>query len=909
MTPFRRLFRLPDRASRVEADVDAEIAFHFEMRVRELEARGAPPERARAEALREFGDVAKWRDTMSRVDRERIGARRRAEWWDALWQDLRYAARGLRRQPGFAAVVVLTLALGIGANATMFGIVDRLLLRPPAHVQGADRLTRLYFARTLPGTGEFTSNYTSYLDYEVLRDSVPSAAAVAPFFTVETTLGRGAEARMVRASAVTGDFFAALGVRPFAGRLFTAAEGHDPGDRVAVIGYGFWQRHFGGDPAALGRVVQVGAASYEVVGVAPQGFTGLELGPVDVWLPLAARAREIAGDDWTTNIRMQVVARLSSGAPPERLAAEATELQRRASAARLGAAIAAPDAPSARVLAGPLAAARGPEELRGKDPAVATWLAGVAAVVLLIACANVANLLLARAARRRREIAVRLALGAGRGRLAAQLLVEGLMLATLGGAGGLLLARWGGDAVRAALLPDVAWSDAPLDLRMLAFTAAAALATGVLVALAPMLQATHPELVGALKAGALMNQGRTGRGRRISLRTALLVAQAALSVVLLVGAGLFVRSLRNVASIDLGFDARRVLVVTVNFTGGGGFTAAQVEELFGRAEERVRALPGVAQAGVASATPFGSGGATRLRAEGWDSLPPLGEAGLPKITAVSAGYFEAMGTRVVRGRGFTPEDRAGAPLAAVVNQTMARRLWPGQDPVGKCLHVGADTAPCSRVVGVVGDIRRDRLGDAEPLQYYVPLAQRQWLPWPRALFVRPAAPEPSAALVAEVRNAVHALAPGLPYVNVRPLQELVEPQVRPWRLGAAMFGAFGGLALLIAAVGLYSVISYGVAQRTRELGVRVALGARAADVLRLVVGEGVRVAAAGVALGALGALAAGRFVAPLLFDTSPRDPLVFGGVTLALLLVALVASLVPARRASRVDPMVALRSE
>ncbi|HKG90738.1 MAG TPA: ABC transporter permease [Gemmatimonadaceae bacterium] len=901
MTAFRRLFRLPDREARVESDVDAEIAFHFEMRTQELVARGAAPEAARATALREFGDITRWRHTMSEIDRERLGRERRAEWWGAAWQDLRYAARGLRRQPGFALVVVLTLALGVGANATMFGIVDRLLLRPPAHARDADRLARIYITRILPGMGEFTASNTSYPDYVVLRDSVPSFAGAAAFFTINQTLGRGAAAEQIHTSAVTGNFFALVGVRPALGRFLLPDDDRPAAAPAAVIGHAFWRRHFGGAPDALGKVLLIGKRSYTVVGVAPAGFTGVELGAIDAWVPTAIWASDAGDAGWATTRNMRwikVVTRLKPGATHERASVEATEVYRRAQPPDRRAEL------KATVAVASIIAARTPETLRSQNATVAAWLGGVSVVVLLIACANVANLLLARATRRRREIAVRIALGIGRARLAGQLLVEGLLLATLGTAAGLALARWGGDAARAVLLPEVAWADAaPVDLRTLAFAAAAAVATGLLIGLAPMLQTARPGLVGALKAGA-----REGAYQKSRLRSTLLVAQAALSVVLLVGAGLFVRSLRNVAGLDMGFDPRRVMVVMLDLPSAG-YKREGVEAFYQRAEERVSALPGVERASVAATTPFYSSAATDLRAEGWDSLPSF-KGGSPTINAVSWDYFETMGTRIVRGRGFAEGDREGAPRVAVVNETMARTLWPGKEPLGKCLHIGEEgKGPCVQVAGVARDMRRDRLREDEALQYYVPLEQKTWSVGMRALFVRARGGEATPALAAEVRRAVQSLAPSLPYAEVKPLQELIDPHVRPWRLGATMFGAFGVLALVIAAVGLYSVIAYTVAQRTHELGVRVALGARTGHVLRLVVGEGMRVAVAGIALGALGALAGGRFVAPLLFDVSPHDPLVFGGVTLTLLAVAVAASLIPARRAARVDPAVALRTE
>jgi predicted permease len=475
-----------------------------------------------------------------------------------------------------------------------------------------------------------------------------------------------------------------------------------------------------------------------------------------------------------------------------------------------------------------------------------------------------------------------------------------MFLALLGGALGVLAAHWGARVVRTLLLPDVSWSDSLFDLRVLGIAAVATLLTGVLTGIAPALQAGNRDLTGALKAST-----REGTFRASRLRTGLLLAQAALSVVLLVGAGLFVRSLRNIRTIDFGFDPEQVLVAGATYPEAMPRTARQQSDE--AMLERLRQLPYVERAALAITAPFQTMRISEVSIPGFDdSLRAMKDA-LPLINGVTPEYFATVGTRIVRGRGFSAADGRGAPRVTIVNETMAKRVWRGQDPLGRCVKVGGDTMPCSEVIGVARDVIANNVREASSMQYYVPFAQDQVASTTRSLFARTRG-EP-AAVVETVRRELVRVAPSARYVDVQIMQANIEPQVRPWRLGASMFSVFGALALLLAAVGLYSVIAYGVTQRTHELGVRVALGARTADVLRLVVGEGLRVAVAGVSVGAVVALWAGRWLAPLLFNVSPRDPSVFAAVTAALLVVALAASLLPALRATRVDPATALRAD
>ncbi len=492
---------------------------------------------------------------------------------------------------------------------------------------------------------------------------------------------------------------------------------------------------------------------------------------------------------------------------------------------------------------------------------------------------------------------MRIALGVSRARLASQLLTESLLLAGLAGISGLLVAQFGGAVLRAELLPKTASAGVVTDPRTLLFAGAAALVAGFLTGLAPVLQARRTDLTGDLKAGE-----REGGVHRSRLRVALLVLQGALSVVLLVGAGLFVRSLRNVQSVPLGYDVDPVLVVDLQMRGVNLDSAAQVA-LRERLLEEVRTIPGVTHASRRVTEPFWSTWSVDLHVAGIDSTDRIGEFDL---NTVSPDYFATMGTRILRGRSFSPSDVAGAPRVMVVSTSMAKALWPGQDALGRCVRVGSDTVPCTTVVGIAEDIKNDRLsGAGNDFFYYLPAPQ--FNPQQGGLFVR--ASGSAAAIEETVRRRLQPLMPGVSYVTVTPLSDVLGSQTQSWRLGATMFTVFGALALVLAAIGLYGVIAYNVAQRTQEMGVRIALGAEMRDVVGLILSEGMRLALVGVALGGAIAFVVSRWVKPLLFEESPRDPLVFVGVAVALLAVAAFASFIPARRAAHVDPMRALRTE
>ncbi len=833
---------------------------------------------------------------------------------ETLRQDIAYALRALARTPGFAAAVVATLALGIGANSTMFSVLDVLLVRPPALVRAPEDVVRLYVKQTHRRFGEWTNASTSVPDYEAIRDGTPLLEQVVAQYTPGMSLGRGAEARPVRAAAVTHNYFTMLGVAPLRGRFFTADEDRVGGERVAVLSEAYWRTQFAGDTAVIGRALPIGRSTYTVVGIAPAGFTGVDLRPAELWLPLGASADDVNSAEAMSSrdfYWIEVLARVRPGADRRAAAEQATLAYRNARAAAAASAPpggerrisisggggGASDEGPATVLFGPVQESRGPN--MSDDAKVALWVGLVAGIVLLVACANVANLLLARGVGRRREIAVRLGLGATRGRLLGLLLVESLVLGVLGGAAALLLAVWGGAAVRGFLLPDLPAGTAILDWRFLAFTGAVAVLAGALAGVAPAFRSSRLDLSQALKDGG---RGQTaGRGR---LRAGLVVAQVALTVVLLVGAGLFVRSLRDAQGVDLGFDPDRVAMFSVDL-GEGGLAAAAQEATYRRLFDRVRAYPGVEQAALSMGLPFWSTFATTIRASGVDSIPPM-RGGGPYYIVVTPDYFDATGLRLLRGRAFTDGDGPGTAPVTVVNETFARRVFGERDPIGQYLYVGGDSA-AARIVGVVQNAANGSVTDLEEALFYLALDQRVVAPRISGILVRTRGP--AAAMVPGIQRALQESESAIPYIRARSLVEHLAPQYRSWRLGATMFTAFGFLALVIAGLGLYGVTAYTVGQRTQEIGVRVALGAQAEAVVRLMMRQGLLSTVAGLVLGGAGALLLGRAVRSLLYGVTPTDPTVYGLVTAILLAVAALAAWLPARRAAAVDPMVALRAE
>jgi putative ABC transport system permease protein len=895
MAPFKKIPRLLRGRAAIRTDVDEEIEAHLEETTRTLIATGLDPDAARAEAHRRFGDVATTRRVMTHSAMRQHGRITRRDRFDAFAFDFRYSLRQLRRSPGFTASVVVTLGLGLGANAAMFGLLDRLLLRPPAHVREAEQVRRVYL-HIPDGTREALVTEVSYRRLTELQQGASGAIDLAGVVQTPFVAGEGEEAREIRGALASPNFFPMLGVRPHLGRF--PLEGPE-GAGDLVLGFEWWRSAHGSDSTVIGRAIRIGTGSFTVVGVAPEAFTGIEINQVDAWLPALA-----AGAIWThlppewpnehSFSWLSLAGRLRDGASP----AQAEELigvaYRRSLETHGGPDAVGASRSGARLY--PVLLQRGPE--RNDDTKVAIWLGVVAFIVLLLACTNVANLLLARAVDRQGEVAVRLALGAGRSRLVRQLLMETAILAAAGAVAGVVLAQLTERALRVSVLGGVGIADGGLNGRTIAFATVMAILACALSGLWPSWFTTRTDLRAMLTAA--------GRGIRRSsrFRTTLLVSQTALSTVLLIGAGLFVRSLLTAQSTRLGYDADRLIIMTLRNRSTEplpGGTSAVYRELAVRA----RALPEVVAAATTMQVPFAISGNTHLAVPGIDSVERLGNF---RINGVGDGYFETAGTRIIRGRALTTDDRKGTPLVMVVSDSMARTLWPGRDAIGQCVKVGGPTFPCSEVVGVAENVQQYEIRQESSLQYWFPESQEQGNN-SGAFGVLVRVDGDPVQLAPALRRALLPTLPGTIHLTVRPLGTSVQRAMRPWRLGATMFTAFGALGLLIATVGLFSALAYAVSQRRREFGVRVALGARSSRIVRMVLGQGLRLAIAGVAIGVAIALAAGGRLAPLLLGVGPRDPLVTIGVAVALGLTAMIAGLIPAWRASRVDPADALRSE
>ena len=880
----------------MERDLNDEMQFHVAQEARKYEQEGLDAVEARRRAMVAFGGMERAKEESR--DARGIGRLERVS------QDLRYAWRGMLRRPGFSFAVIVTMGLGIGANSAMFAVVDRLMLRPPPMLRDAERVHRIVPITSENGRVVPASSYpyTRYLD---LRRWTHSFDVMAAVYAANTPVGSRDDARDIPVGMVSAPYFSLFDAPPVLGRFFGASEDTEPlGSEVVVLSYGLWQERYGGRADVLGTTLQVGQIPCTIIGVAPRGFAGTlpERAP-SAWIPITAhagRARFLANPsayyttyNWNW---LHVVARRKAGVSVAEATADLTSAMQRSYAAERTLSRRAP--PATRVQPRAILSALQPGRglIAGTESVVLLWISGVAAIVLLIACANVANLLLNHALRRRREIALRLALGVSRSRLLSQLLTESLLLSFLGGALGLVLAEGLASILRRLFMSEQPPVHVIADSRTLVFSLVLATITGLVTGLAPSLHAGRDDLATALKAGQ-----RDGTYQRSRTRAALLVAQAALSVVLLVGAGLFVRSFEHAQGLRLGYDVDPLLLVSWEARATPITDSARVL-LARQVETDVRTIPGVANTTRLITMPFYSTETQGLFVAGVDSIDALGEF---TLQSASPDFFVTMGTRIVRGRAFAPTDRAGAPLVTIVSESMARVLWPGRDAVGQCLRVGGDTGPCSTVVGIAEDIRQSSLREERAYSYY--LAIDQFQPQQASVMVR--ARGNADALAETVRRRVQSLLPGDAFATTVPFRRIVDPQLLAWRSGATMFVVFGSLALVLAAIGLYSLLAYNVTQRTQELGVRLALGAQEADVLRLVIGEGMRLTIGGVVIGGMAALAASTQVQPLLFNQSARDPVVYGGVVLLLLLVAAAASVIPAIRASRLDANIALRAD
>jgi predicted permease len=833
---------------------------------------------------------------------------------DGLRGDVRYALRTLRREPTFVAGVVATFALAIGTNAAMLGVVSRLMLSPPPGIRDPERVVRAQIVVQGRNGEPQAMTTTSYPTFRGIAGLTRAFSAVAAVRTDTIGIGRGADLEQVPAIAASGQFFATLGAVPQAGRFFGPGDDELPtGATVAVLGDAYWKRRFAADRAAVGREIVVDGQSFTIIGIAPSGFNGDGLGDVDVYIPFTTSQRTRPFGWWTSdgmNI-VSIVARLAPGVSTSVAAEMATSVLRARRTTFT-------DRPPTVGLESVMPGASSRESSQAK---IALWLSGVSAVVLLIATANVGTLLLLRAAKRRRDIAVRIALGAGQSVLARELLTESVLLALAGACVGLMLSRWFGDLLRVTLLPTLAPTVGFIDRPVLIVSVVVAVLSGIVAGLAPLAQVRRRNVVVDLRSG---EHGASGR---FALQNILIGVQVALCTVLLAGAGLFVRSLERVQSQDLGFSTTGILYAELQpqrFVPG-----PERDLLHSAAAERLRSLSQVRRATVVEAFPFGPFHVPPISIPGMGDMPSVGDQ-LPYMYAATPEFLAMIGATLRQGRLFTDADARGAPLVVLVNETMARVVWPGQSAIGKCVRTGyggggpptfdggnpAEGAPCREVVGVVRDSRARSLrvsgNETKFMQFYVPFAQLPAMPSPNAASVTgifaqvTGDPDRAAAIIQRTLQSGSTVPV---YARVRAYQDLIDPQLRSWRLGATLFSAFSALALGIAAVGLFGVVSYVITQRTREIGVRLALGATQAGMFGMVVRDALRLVVVGIVVGGAAAIAAGPLIQDMLFNTSPWEPANLATAIVVLVVVTTIAALWPAWRAGRVNPLVALRSD
>jgi putative ABC transport system permease protein len=803
-----------------------------------------------------------------------------------LWQDVRYGIRMLRKHPGFTLVAVLTLTLGIGANTAIFSVVNAVLLRPLPFTQ-PDRLVKVWPQKTRTSV--------SKAEFVEIRDHSQSFDDLAAYSGWSFTLtGRGEPAKLSGART-TATFFSLLGVNAVLGRTFVAEEDQPERSRVALLSYAAWENRFGGDQNIVGQLITIDGQSHTIVGVLPRDFNFPDNQFSRVKFELVTPAPLDPGDanDFTAGY-LNVMGRLKQGLSPEQAQAEVVNIARNARVkfARK------PDNYGLEASVNPLQ-----RELIGETNQMLLVLLGAVGFILLIACANVANLQLARTTARNREIAIRTALGAARGRVIRQLLTESVLLSLLGGTLGILLAMWG-IAILVSLLPEEIprLNSIGIDLHVLSFSLGLSMLTGMLFGLAPALQGSKVDLQTALKEGG--RTSTTGMGGR--LRSLLIVMEVGLALMLVIGAGLLVKSFWRLQQVDPGFQAENVLSLRLSPPSTSYEGAARKRVFYRQVMERVQSLPGVKAAGAIHLLPMGG--------SNWDPALRVEDHPLPEGTAlpsvdwrlITSGYFQAMGIRLIRGRYFTEDDNEKALPVAIVNEALARRYWPNDDPIGKRIRGGFEGKDWVPIVGVVSDVKEQGLDLPTHLEMYRPYAQSPFIS-SLTLMVRTDA-DPS-GLATAIRQEVWAIDKDVPITDVQPLTQVVSQSIATRRSTMLMLGAFAGVALLLGAVGIYGVVTYSVNQRTHEIGVRMALGATSRDVLRLIVGQGMRVILTGVVLGLVGAYLATRALERLLFGVSATDPLTFASVSVLLTVIAFLACLIPARRATRVDPMEALRYE
>jgi predicted permease len=808
-----------------------------------------------------------------------------------LLQDLRYGARMLVKSPGFTLVVVLALALGIGANSAIFSVVNSVLLRPLAFNE-PQRLMMVWGASRNGGGADRI--VLSVPDMQDLRSQSQTLEYVVPYYSSGTTFSSGEDAERIFGAVSTADLFPALGVKPLMGRVFTSEEDVPGGPSVVVISQNLWQRAFGSDPAIVGKEIKLGNKQTTVVGVMPASFRFPVQGErPDYWQPISTSPSYIANKEKRDTRSIRVIARLKPGVTREQANEELATISRRLEEQY-------PDSNTGfAVSVTPLH-----EDLVGQVRPALLVILGAVGFVLLIACANVANLLLARAASRQKEIAIRTALGAGRLRIVRQLLTESLLLAVAGGGLGLLLATWGLDLLVAASpsdLPRV--GEIGLDMKVLLFTGVVSIVTGILFGLAPALQASRLDLNESLKEGS---RGSTEGLRRNRLRSLLVVSEIALSLVLLIGAGLLIRSFVSLLNTSPGFDADAVLTVDLPLSRSKYPEAGQQVNFVQQLLQRTSGVPGVASVAAVNILPLsGNGRESSFTIEGRPE-PPQGQDPEAEASTITPDYFRAMGIPLMRGRAFNEGDKKDAPPVVIISDALARANFPGEDPLGKRLVI-RDDMPAFEIVGIVGDIRHEKLETETQPEYYLSFYQ---MPERQVnLIVRAASGAEPASLQMSVRNAIKGLDKDQLIWEMKTMKQWRAESVARRRFNMMLLGIFASLALLLAAVGIYGVMSYTVTQRTHEIGIRIALGAQTRDVVRMVVVQGMTLALVGVGAGLLAALGVTRVMSSLLYGVTATDALTFVAVTLGLTGLALVACLIPALRATRVDPMTALRYE
>ena len=829
---------------------------------------------------------------------------------NALSRDIRHAIRSLRKSPSFLAIVVLTLGLGIGANTAIFSLMDQVLLRPlPVHEPGELVL--------LDGPGAFrgrtmnamTFSYPMYTDFRDRNDVF--SGVLGRFPLAVTAVWRGTSER-ADGELVSGNFFDVLGVRPALGRVFNAADDRTPGGHpIAVLSYGYWQRRFGGDPRILNETIAVNGHPLSIVGVSDRRFTGIQVGrSVDIMIPLMMKAQMTPTWNDLDNRRsrwLTVMARLKPGLTRTQAEAAMNVIYRQINEQEIK------DIPDASesfrkrftskhldVLPG----YKGLSDLRREFSTPLVVLMSMVGVVLLISCANVANLLLARTTARSKEMSLRLALGASRGRILRQQLVESGLLATAGTVVGLLFASWTGGLLIASLPGDPAARtlSATPDLRVAFFAVGVGALTALIFGIAPALQATRASVTTALKedSGSV-----AGGGRQARLRRGLVVAQVALSMLLLSGAGLFARSLYNLKTLDPGFRVDRLFAFSID-PSLSGYQGDRLLSLYQRMQQELAAVPGVRSVSMSETGALsGNDWSMTVRVDGYQAKE--GEDMNPSVDGVGPGYFETMGIPLVSGRDFTDRDTKGAPRVAVINETMAKYFFNGVNPIGKRFGFGRGTATDIEIVGVARDVRSLELKDRAPRFLYIPYAQDDSLT--QATFYARGADTGGATTPTAIRQTVQRLDPNLPIFDMKTMEVQVDESLFIERMVAALSVAFGALATLLAAIGLYGVMSYAVTRRTREIGIRMALGAERGRVMWLVLKEVAVMAAAGIGGGLVVALWLTRQVQSQLFGLAPNDPATLTGATILLALIAIAAGYVPARRATTIDPILSLKSE